>query len=230
MKTIYTTICLLLLTGLSCPALAQPFFGYQTIGVHSWYFSLSWDGTQPSIGVGYNRRVDAGSFSDVGAEWRAPIAKLYEFTDQEIIFGAYGPFALNRRPFMGGGLHLRVKTTRPEATMNTKVSLAATLLPSYTYAASLNNGPYGTAGLRATYLLTLLKKSGDAPAMWVPSFGTELGGHLDLHLERTLGMSLNGFFSREWAIGQPMGLTDADTRWTGKGDYYFGSTYWLRRW
>ncbi len=30
---------------------AQPFYSYQTIGVHTWYGSVSWNGQQPELGL-----------------------------------------------------------------------------------------------------------------------------------------------------------------------------------
>ncbi|GAB4419697.1 MAG: hypothetical protein OHK0039_32420 [Bacteroidia bacterium] len=216
-----------LLAGAPVLLTAQPFFGYQTIGVHTWYFSLNWDGTQPQLGVGYNGRITHGGFADIGAEWRAPLTQLFAFDEQTFIVGAYGPARLRRRPFIGGGLHVRLHTLRSE--QRTRLSLAATVLPSYTYAASLGNGPYGTAGLRLTYVLGVYDKAAAAPPTWLPTFGAELGAHLDLHLERTLGLSLDAFAARQWPL-RTSGLPADDMTWTPQGSLYTGSTYYLRRW
>ncbi len=215
--------------GISATLLAQPFFGYQTIGVHTYYFSLSWDGTQPYVGLGYLGRLPQSGFTDIGAEWRMPLAAPFDWDQQELIVGAYGPVALRRRPFMGGGVHARIGNSLVDGQRTTRVTLATTMLPSYTYLASINDRPYATAGLRLTYLLVILEKGAQAEALqWLPAFGTELGGHLDLHIQRTLGLATNGFASRYWALGSTE-LSAAEQKWTIKGDLYFGSTYRLRR-
>ena len=197
---------------------AQPFFGYQTIGTNTWFVSVSWDG-QPHLGVGYQYRNFGSGFTDLGVEWRVPVANGFQFQQYQVLAGAYRPLAV-RRWFLGTGLHLRYRQGEGR-----DLSLLATAIPSYTYAASLNDGPYGTLGLRLGYEIQLLAQSGGG---W-NSFGrhgVNLGGHADLHLERTLGLSLNGILSRQWALS---GSEAPASGWQRSGDLYMGSTYFLRR-
>jgi hypothetical protein len=219
-----------LLLGSAWSLVAQPFYNFQTIGLHTWYVSMSWNGQQPELGMGYQARMGWSGFTNLGAEWRFPIDHLFDLQQQEIIVGAYGPFRLRRRPYLGGGLHTRIKTYLADGTRYTRVTFATSLLPMYTFAAPLDDRPYFTAGGRGTFLLVLADKAkGDSAPLWLPAFGTELGGHSSLHLERTLAVSLNGFASRHWGLkGQQPPATES--KWQGEGDLNLGSLYNLQRW
>ncbi|MEM7658202.1 MAG: hypothetical protein AAF399_18895 [Bacteroidota bacterium] len=213
------------LTSLS----AQSFFNYQTIGVHTWYVSLGWNGQAPTFGVGYNlRNTNRFGFTDIGAELRSPITALYDLNQQELIVGAYGPFRLRSRQFIGGGLHARINRYLNNGAQHTRLTFAPSLLPTYTLAAPLDDRPYATISARATYLLVLADKAKTGETVWLPGHGTEVGGNLALHLERTLGISFNGFATRHWSF-KTEALPATDTQWRGGGDLNFGTTYYLRR-
>ncbi|MEZ4830022.1 MAG: hypothetical protein R3C61_27630 [Bacteroidia bacterium] len=229
MKSLYLSLLFFAFSGL--PFLhAQPFSGYQTIGVHTWYFSVSWQG-KPFLGLGYNLRKNGKTFNDISAEWRFPIDHIYQMDDYQLIFGLYKPFAVSRW-FVSAGIHGRIdKFTSGEKSF-TNYGLALSLLPSRTYAASLNDGVYGTAGLRATYmpvLATKIKAAGQAPE-WKTLSGhhVEAGIHLDYHYERTVSLVTNGFFTRTWAKDNALFRPQSD-EWKINGDVYFGTTYYLRR-
>lgn len=224
--------------GLNTPTTsAQSFFGYQTIGVHTWYFSISWQQDQPNLGFGYARRLRGGNqFADLQAEWHFPLAEMYRLKNHQVIAGIYAAFPnSDRRRFSSNlGLHTRITRRTVGEQNRLTVGLAASYLPSYTFSASLNDGLYGVAGLRGTYEAVLVAKS------WTPDSKStaalkalaihhiELGGNLNAHLERTLGLSLNGFRSRHWAKEDAM-LLERENTWQNQGNLYFGSTYYLKR-
>ncbi|MDP5170667.1 MAG: hypothetical protein NWR72_10505 [Bacteroidia bacterium] len=227
MKSIRYILLGVILSLVGSPASlhAQSFFGYQTIGVHTWYFSLSWDG-KPNIGFGYNFRDFNKTFTDISLEWRSPVDEMFQSDNQHLIAGFYKPLVL-RRGFTAVGLHAHLRNLAgAEGSKTSQYSLAATVLPSYVYAASLGDGPYGTIGLRLGYEAVIAEKSGQSWST-LPSHGVRLGGHIDLHLERTLGISSNGFVTKNWALGGSEGV---DTSLGREGDLYIGSTYFLRRW
>lgn len=226
MKFSHLLIGTLLLLAAQLPTSlhAQPFFGYQSIGVHSWYFSLNWDQQGPSLGVGYGFRQGWSGFTELTAEWRSPLDALFTNKRQTWIVGAYGPARLQRRPFLGMGLHLRAQ----QLETGMRYTIAGTLLPSYTFAASTNDRPYLTGGLRATGLLTLAETSQGSPN-WLPAAGVELGGNVSLLLERTLGAGINYGYARHWALGENS-LSEAEQSWQPQGTLHLGSTYYLRRW
>lgn len=225
-RLLFLGFLLLGATGLK----AQPFFGYQTIGVHTWFVSCTWTGQTPELGVGYGLRRPWGGFADLTAEWRAPMGALFSGRQQRVVVGIYGPLRLRNRRFMGAGLHLHWQRYAAQDGRHSRLSLAGTLLPSYTFAAPLGDQPYLTGGLRATGLLALHDKAqGAATPTWLPAFGTEIGTQVSLHLERSLGLGLNAFATRHWALKespQPAGTE----RWQGQGSLYAGSTYFLQRW
>jgi len=210
--------CFLFVIGAG-PLSAQPFFGYQSIGIHTGFISLSYDGETSEVGVGYALRRPWGGFTDITLEWKAPLADVWG-PKQTVIAGAYGPFRLRNRPFLGGGLHTRIHLQGTE----TKIQLAGTLIPSYTFAAPLGDQPYITGGIRATGLLDIVKtSSGAGETKWFSGAGVELGGRLDAIFERTLGLATNVYAKREWG-------ESSNTNWNVKGDTYVGSAYYLLRW
>lgn len=221
----------LFLLGGTAPFLhAQSFFGYQTIGVHTWYVSLSWDG-KPNLGAGYNFRNFGGSaFTDIGTEWRFPVDGMWKLDNHELIAGFYRPLRL-RRWFAAAGLHGSYKTSSLSSGKLEQIVVSATLIPSYAYAASTGDGAYGTAGIILGYDAILAEKHASEPDNWelISRHSVRIGGHLDLHLERTLGISTNGFFSREWQLKE-LEYAENDSDWQGEGEFYLGTTYYLRRW
>lgn len=224
-------VLLILFVGTVSSSLhAQSFFGYQTIGVHTWYVSLSWDG-KPNLGAGYNfRNFGGNAFTDIGAEWRFPVDEMWKFDNHEIIAGFYRPLRL-RRWFAAAGLHGSYKANALSSGKQEQIGVSATLIPSYAYAASTGDGPYGTAGIILGYDAVLAEKHTTHAEDWelITRHGVRIGGHLDLHLERTLGLSTNGFFSREWQLKE-LEYADDDADWQGEGELYLGATYYLRRW
>jgi hypothetical protein len=83
---------------------AQSYNGFQTNGVHSCFFSLSWNG-KAHIGFGYNFRNFESSFSDYQLEARIPLDNIENLENYSIIGGIYRPSRL-QRTFVGGGAHL----------------------------------------------------------------------------------------------------------------------------
>ena len=203
---------------------AQSFFGYQTIGRHTVFFSVAWQG-KPVLGMGYNIRTFGRTFTDWQAELRFPLDAMYTFDNYQLITGFYKPITV-KRAFMGTGVHLRWQNQTNTNEKTSLLSLALTALPTYTYAASLNDGAYGTAALRATYAPVIYAKKG-SQTQFLAAHRVEAGGHLDLHYERTAGLGLNGFGSRSFILGNS--ILDADDNWAVEGDFYFGTTYNLRR-
>ena len=58
MKKILRILCMVGILTIAQELSAQPFFGYQTIGVHTWYVGFHWDGEQPHLGVAVVRDAD----------------------------------------------------------------------------------------------------------------------------------------------------------------------------
>lgn len=203
---------------------AQSFFGYQTIGRSTVFFSVAWQG-KPLLGLGYNHRAFGRTFTDIQAECRFPIHAMYRFDEYQVIAGMYKPLKIERA-FTATGAHLRLKKHTNDGQKTTQLQLALTVLPSYVYAASTNDGAYGTMGLRVTYAPVLLAATqGGMQAL--PAHGVELGAHVDLHTQRTLGLALNGWMRRNFYPKNT--VLDRETRWKPEGDFYMGSTYRLGR-
>ena len=210
---------------------AQPFFGYQTTGRHTWFFSLVWDGDQPALGIGYNYRIFNQAFTDIGAEWRIPIAHIMSFDDHEVIAGAYGPVKLDRLYSMLA-LHARFQHQKQDGNKKTRFGAAFTYLPGWVYRAPLDDSPYGAIALRGTYVATIAERNKAEAGKswrWFTQHGVEAGGHFDIHLQRTLGMALNGFASKQWSLKRGQPLSDEEGEWKFRGDFYFGTTYYLER-
>ncbi|MEZ4828722.1 MAG: hypothetical protein R3C61_20920 [Bacteroidia bacterium] len=224
-------ITVLILCLINSPSLhAQSFWGYQTIGSHTVFFSVAWQGKKTWLGAGYIYRDFGKTFTDLSAEIRFPLAEMYKFDNYQVIAGVYKPTVI-KRAFMGTAAHIRIKKGTSDSQETTQVQLALTVLPSYTYAASLNDGIYGTTGLRITYAPVLwasVKEGGNAPSTQaLAAHKLELGGHFDLHSERTLGLSLNGYVVGSF-IPQKS-ILPQQNRWTGEGDFYWGMTYPRRK-
>ncbi len=220
------TICLCLLGfALSSELAAQSFFGYQTIGRNTFFFSVAWQG-KPLVGAGYNYRIFGNSFSDISAEIRFPLNSMYTFDEYQLIAGWYKPLAL-QKTFVAVGSHLRLQKETNGDQQVTKLLLALTGLPSYAYVRSLTDGGYGTAGLRITYAPVLFAsvKGGDSQAL--AAHRLEIGAHMDLHLERSMGLSLNGFLYKSFT--PTSSILTKNPNWRGAGDFYWGSTYLLNR-
>lgn len=212
---------------------AQAYFGYQTIGRHTFYFSLSYDG-KAQLGLGYNWRSFGTAFTDISLENHYQLDDLFNPKESEWRAGFYRPLSLTNRPFVGVGVHARLKRHSLGDDQLTRIGLAPTLLPSYTYAASLTDGPYGTVGLRTTYLLEIAQKrqTSRQEQNWqaFPQHGLELGGHFDFHIERTLGVAINGQYKKEWALSAADTTEKEEKEWQGSGNVYFSTTYNLNRW
>lgn len=208
---------------------AQSFFGYQTIGRSTVFFSVGWQG-KPLLGVGYNHRSFGTTFSDWQAELRFPLNAMYRFDEYQVIAGMYKPLAL-KRTFVGTGAHVRILKQTEGSRKETQVLLALTVLPTYVYTASTNDGGYGTVAPRITYAPVIFAqvKAGNEAAQTqaLAAHRVELGGHLDLHLERTLGLGFNGYVQRSFTPANS--ILNHDTKWKGEGDFYMGSTYRLGR-
>lgn len=209
---------------------AQSFFGYQTIGVHTWYFSITWDG-KPNLGMGYNfRNFRGNAFTDISAEWQFPLDDMWSADDQLVRVGFYRPIRLQRW-FTAAGLHATYERDSDQSVKTERIGASATLLPSYVYLNSTSEAPYGTAGLLVGYDAVLAERKRGADADWegLTRHGVRVGGHLDLHLERTLGISSNGFLRKDWAL-KDLEYAQESTEVRGEGELYIGATYHLRRW
>ena len=204
---------------------AQSFFGYQTIGQNTFFFSISWQG-KAQLGFGYNFRNFSGSFNDWQAELRFPIDEVYRFKNYQLIAGVYGPVSL-QRSFLGAGGHIRwQKSSTPEGHTK-KLSLAITAIPSYTYAASLTDGAYGSIGARLTYAPVIYAENSAGESQFLPIHRIEVGGHFDLHFERTIGLGVNAITAKEFGGSNSIIPTAKDWQW--EGDLYLGTTYRLGR-
>lgn len=231
MKLLGAALLLSALAVPATPAAAQPFYGYQTIGKHTFHVSVVWKGA-PWVGVGYTLRDYGTSFTDWQVEWRFPVQSIYDLDNHEVIAGFYRPHRVRRR-FLAYGLHARFSQSGDATTSVQKLRVAVTALPSYVYTSDLSDGPYGTLGARASYVPTLWQRvtdasSGRAETATLTAHDVELGGHLDVHLQRTLGLSTNVFYTRGWPISGR--ATDAEpSLWKLLWDANAGTTYYLRR-
>lgn len=212
----------------SPPAQAQPFLGYQTPNINMAYLSVRWQG-RTTLGVGISRRLPATPFTTIEAEWHFPLETMWRLTDHQIIVGAYKPL-IARRPSVGIGLHARI-TRATEGDRNTlRFGVAASVVPFYVYAQALDNGPAGTVGARATYEAVIASRTWTAERDdWtaLAAHRLELGGHLDLHLDRTFATAINAYATRTW--GRDGELLEGEDDWSPQGDLLLGGAYHLRR-
>ena len=186
----------------------QAFNGFQTIGTNTYFISLSWDGSA-NVGFGYNYRNFESSFSDYQVELRVPFDDFNTLERFKVIAGIYRPAEI-QRTFLGGGAHL-IYSHDKEA----ELALSLTALPSWVYASSLGDQPYGALGVLLNYQVPLL---GDN-AFKQHQFG--FGGHIDVSLERTLGLSINQL--------KTIQIKDKKATWENEFSFYGGSTYRLQR-
>ena len=189
---------------------AQSYNGFQTNGVHSCFFSLSWNG-KAHIGFGYNFRNFESSFSDYQLEARIPLDNIENLENYSIIGGMYRPSRL-QRTFVGGGAHLILKNSGEGLQLDCNLAP----IPSYVFAAPLDRKPYSTAGMLLTYQTTILGGSG---FLSTNAFGTGL--HADVLLERSLGLAAN--------YERVITYSDNKKTWSNKSSFYGGSTYRLFR-
>jgi hypothetical protein len=208
MKMKNNLLVILILTASTTVVNGQSFNGFQTIGTHSFFVSLSWDGSA-NIGLGYNFRNFETSFSDYQIEGRVPFDDFNTLDKFKVIAGVYRPASI-QRTFLGGGTHLIYNHSKEP-----NLVLSLTALPSWVYASSLGNQPYGTTGVILNYQVPLLGEN----AFKGHQFG--VGLHLDLSLERTLGLSLNELRTVQFKDEEPI--------WGNELSFYAGSTYRLRR-
>lgn len=202
------------------PAASQTFYGYQTIGKHTVFFTLAIRKDMASMGLGYNRRIFGKEFTDVQAELLFPMNRMYSFKNFEVVAGAYKPNRL-KRTWIGMGGHLRWSQIQTGANQSRALKLALTAIPSYTYTTSLTDGPYGTAGFRLGAINTLWSLAKNGANVSGGSFHSpriEYGLHADLLLERTLGLSVNAW--KEFA-----GQKKSSVVKNSFGNFYFGSGY-----
>jgi hypothetical protein len=219
------------LLGVENEVLSQTYFGYQTPGIHTFFFSISWQ-EKPHLGVGYNFRAAGNTFTDIGAELRFPTDEIFKFTNPQIIAGIYSPLRL-KRSFGAIGLHLRIDRESTQESVHTHYGVAASFLPTLAYAASLTDGAYNTAALRITYnpiLFTQIRSSsGEKSTHFLSGHRIQFGGHLDMHLERTLTVAADGAISRILGAKTDFMGREADS-WNLQGAFFWGSTYHLKRW
>lgn len=210
---------------------AQPFYGYQSITKNTFMFSLIWQG-EPKIGFGYIYRITGGkTFTDMEFELRFPLKTIYRFEEYEAIAGMYKPLKYSRA-FAGVGGHFRWNSKLDGGQRVQKLSLAATVIPSYVYSANTNpGGIYGTTGIRITYapVIFATAKSGESKADWdfFPQHKFEGGIHLDMIIDLSAGIALNGITS--YYLNSKNTFLQEEKNWQVEGDLYFGATYSLDR-
>ncbi|MEM6347275.1 MAG: hypothetical protein AAF927_25520 [Bacteroidota bacterium] len=233
MKKTYIILGLSLLLTLPQLASAQTYFGFQTIGVHTWFVSVAWQG-KPFLGVGYNLRNTNSTYTDWQFEWRMPLNDLYSMDNHEVVAGFYKPLRA-RRTTAGLGLHAKIRTQTVNGRKTTSFGLNTALVPTYVYAAPLGGNAFkGSIGIRLAYqpiLLTRVQQSGEAP-QWLSMTGhrVELGGHIDGHAEGTLMLANNGYLTRTWFFKEEAAGAAREQSWEIDGDLYVGTTYYLKRW
>jgi hypothetical protein len=212
--------------------MAQSYYGFQSASKHTFLFSIIWQG-EPKIGFGYINRLYGGkTFIDLQTEIRFPLNDMFTFKRYDAIAGIYKPLAL-KRTFTGFGSHLRWNSETSSEQKVQKLSVAATLIPSYVFAAPLNDGLYGTIGLNLTYapVVFAISKSGEEEAIWnyLPPHKFEGGLHYDMLIDkRTLGISLNALTSY-YLNTKNNTILKVEEQWKKEGNLYFGPTYMLFR-
>lgn len=205
---------------------AQTFFGFQTVGKNTFFFSLSWQNNEPLLGLGYNNRAFGGlvgTFTDYQAELRFPLHKMYDFKEMKLIVGAYAPLSLGRS-FTGTGLHLRWERTTSSGEQESDLSLAATVMPTIYYGSTLvTDKAFGTAGIRITAATAIIAKKGEISSSF-KEHKIELGGHLDTHIDRSFSIGLDGYFSKKFGD-----VTEDEKKFELEGNFYLGTNYSLYR-
>ncbi len=194
---------------------AQSFNGYQTIGRNTVSFSLIWSG-KPYIGFSYAWRDFGTSFADIQAEVRMPIDNGFSRDEFQLISGFYRPSRL-KRTFIGTGVHVVWDHNTKSGSANSLSGLV-TAIPSYVYAASLNDGLYGTTGVRLSYKPLLWSENWDPTKQ--ARHTIQAGIHFDSHHERTLGLSFNPTYNIH---------LDSEEEDNVEADVYVGQAYFLGR-
>lgn len=231
-NSIYILIVLTIMMVIPSRVQGQTFFGFQAPkGTHTFFFSLSWQG-KPHLGLGYNLRVPGRTWTDLSAELRFPVDEIYKFDNHQLITGLYKPLRLRNRTFSSIGVHARIDKETFDANQQTHYGLAVSYLPTFAYAASLTDGAYNTMAMRFTYNPILLTKSGEAGAAnWEALTGhrVQVGGHLDMHLERTFVFSSDGYATQIFGAKKDFqGNEDESIQF--EGNLFIGTAYGLQRW
>jgi hypothetical protein len=78
-------------------------------------------------------------------------------------------------------------------------------------------------------VLFATSKGQGGKATWnaFPEHRFEGGIHFDMHIERTLGLALNGITT--YNLYRKDTFLEKAENWDIEGDFYFGTTYWLDR-
>ena len=223
MKKLFVLLTLAFcLQGLS----AQTFFGFQTVGKNTFFFSLSWQNNEPLLGLGYNNRAFGGlvgTFTDYQAELRFPLNKMYDCKEMKLVAGAYAPLTFSRT-YIGAGLHLRWDRSALSGEQESSLSLAATVMPSFYYSQTTpTDNAFGTAGLRITYAPEIIGSKGEESYSF-SRHKFELGGHIDSHIDRSISIGLDGYLTKK--LGK---FDDDEKELDVEGNFYFGTNYSLYR-
>ncbi len=205
---------------------AQSFYGYQSINKNTFLFSLIWQG-EPKIGFGYIARIYGGNTAtDLQIEARFPLKSVFRFEKYEVIAGVYKPLTYSRA-FAGVGGHFRWDSDSRGGQRVQKLSLALTGIPSYVYSANTSpGGIYGTLGLRLTYAPVIFATQG-GEWNFFPQHKFEGGLHLDMIVDLSVGMALNGITT--YYLNSKKTFLREEKNWGIEGDFYFGTTYSLDR-
>jgi hypothetical protein len=106
---LYILLLGLLIGPLMPQTQAQAFFDYQTIGKHTWFFTVAWNGQKPQLGFGYNYRLGDAFVSDLLAEWRFDIDGMYRTANHQFIAGYFKNVRAQR---LHGAFGIHGKITR----------------------------------------------------------------------------------------------------------------------
>jgi len=205
---------------------AQPYYGYQSIARNTFMFSLIWQG-EIKIGFGYMAHFTGGkTATDLQMEARFPLKTIYRLEHYEAIVGVYKDLSYSRA-FMGAGGAFRWNSDKTSGTRVQKLSLAITGIPSYVYSANTSSGGiYGTLGIRLTYAPVIFATRDGAIDLF-PQHKFEGGLHMDMLVDLTAGMALNGVTT--YYLNSKKTFLKEEENWGVEGDFYFGATYLLNR-
>lgn len=223
---------ILLLLCLSFGTLsAQPFYGFQTIAVHTCYVSLGF-GQQADLGFGYQFRDFNRAFTDWSVELRYPRNKVWQKGHAEVRVGFYRPLDIKRN-FSALGFHIRMEQRTQGETTRTNWRGVLSLSPGRVLTSSLSSQkPYATASLRISYAPVLFSRtrSGSEKSSWqpFPAHTIEAGGHLDLVLRQTFSASSSLLY--QYTFSQEADFKPQPGTLPIQGDIYAGAGYFLRRW
>ena len=167
----------------------------------STHFIFHYPGTENLIlEEGYILRRFGTTFTDWNAEWRFPVDGMYKLDNHQVIVGMYKPLRM-RRTFAAIGVHAKIQKQTHGSKKVTHYALGLTAIPSYVFAAPLDDKPYGTTGLILAYepvLFSQIKENGKKETKALTGHRVRAGGHLDIHLQT------NDWYQYQWLFYQKL--------------------------